>query len=143
MAKATSLHELSITVRLPETDSFGVVYYSNYFVYFDLARMELLRSLGITQDYLKRHGLQFYAAHASCKYHSSAHFDETIKIRSWLSDIGRKSVTYRHKILRAGNNQLLVEGHVTDVLVNEKQKPMQLPDDLTQKLGGALILGEG
>src|SRR5712692_9590233 len=141
MAKPSSLRELSLRVRLPETDSFGVVYYSNYFAYFDLARLELLRTLGVTQEYLKRRHLQFYAAQASCKYHSSAHFDETIKIQSWISDIGRKSVTYRHRIKR-GRDLLLVEGQVTDVLVDESQKPVQIPDDLTQKLAVAHILGQ-
>ncbi len=141
MVKASYLHELSLRVRLPETDSFGVVYYSNYFAYFDLARLELLRTIGVTQEYLKRRHLQFYAAQASCKYHSSAHFDETIKIQSWISDIGRKSVTYRHRIKR-GRGQLLVEGQVTDVLVDENQKPAQIPDDLTQKLAVAHILGQ-
>ena len=142
MVEASSLRELSIRVRLTETDSFGVVYYANYFVYFDLARLELLRSLGVTQEYLAKHHLQFYAAQASCKYHSSAHFDETIKIQSWVSDIGRKSVSYRHKILGERGEQLLVEGHVTDVLVDAKQKPAQIPDELTQKLGAAHILGQ-
>lgn len=140
MIKVPSLHEIPLRVRLPETDSFGVVYYSNYFAYFDLARLELLRTIGVTQEYLKRRHLQFYAAQASCKYHSSAHFDETIKIQSWISDIGRKSVTYRHRIKRG--RDLLVEGQVTDVLVDESQKPVQIPDDLTQKLAVAQILGQ-
>ncbi len=142
MVEAASLRELSIRVRLPETDSFGVVYYANYFVYFDLARLELLRSLGVTQEYLSEHHLQFYAAHASCKYHSSARFDETIKIQSWISDIGRKSVTYRHRILGRPRDQLIVEGHVTDVLIDENQKSARIPDELTQKLGAAHILGK-
>lgn len=140
MVKASTLHELSLRVRLPETDLFGVVYYSNYFAYFDLARLELLRTIGVTQEYLKGRHLQFYAAQASCKYHSSAHFDETIKIQSWISDVGRKSVTYRHRIKRG--RDLLVDGQVTDVLVDERQKPVQIPDDLTEKLAVAHILGQ-
>lgn len=138
-----SLHELSVKVRLHETDSFGVVYYSNYFLYFDLARTELLRSLGVTKEYLSKQRLQFYAAQALCKYRASAHYDETIKIQSWVSEIGRKSVTYRHRIMRTPNRLLLVEGQVTDVLVDKMQKPVQLPNDLTKRLGAALLLGVG
>lgn len=137
------MHELSVKVRLHETDSFGVVYYSNYFLYFDLARTELLRSLGVTKEYLSKQRLQFYAAQALCKYRASAHYDETLKIQSWVSEIGRKSVTYRHRIMRMPNRLLLVEGQVTDVLVDKMQKPVQLPNDLTKRLGAALLLGVG
>ena len=136
------MHEFSFRVRLPETDTFGVVYYSNYFIYFDMARLEMLRGLGVTQEYLTDRGLQFYAAQASCKYHASARFDETLKVKSWISEIGRKSVSYRHKILREKNSELIVDGRITDVLVNRKSKPAQLPNELTMKLQPALLLGE-
>ncbi len=135
------MHELTLRVRLKETDALGVVYYSNYFTYLDIARLELLRTLRVTPEYLASVGLQFVAAHASCRYHGSAHFDEIINIQTWISDIGRRSVSYRHKIRREKNNELLVVGEVTDVLVDAEQNPARLPDDLTERLTPAHSLG--
>ena len=122
----------TLRVRLSETDALGVVYYGQYFTYFDLARLEMLRSAGITLASLKRKGLAFVAAEVSCRYLASARFDEELKLSVAVSKIGRTSVEYSHRI--AHGKREVAEGRVTDVLVGQDGKPAKLTEDLKRRL---------
>ncbi len=119
-------------VRLSETDALGVVYYGQYLTYFDVSRLELLRKVGITLSLLTRKGLGFVAAEASCRYHSSARFDEVLTLDVSVAKIGGSSVTYSHKIRRG--RALVAEGRVTDVMVDKSQEPVEIPAEFRKKL---------
>jgi len=133
-----NIHVTKLRVRLSETDTLGIVYYGNYFTYFDVARLELLRELGITDEYLKSLGLMFVAAEAHCRYYSSARFDELLEVRTWISRLGNSSVRYEHEIYRE-NREKLVEGYVVDVMVNNSKTPSPIPDEIRKKLQRYLL----
>ncbi len=124
--------EKEVRVRLTETDALGVVYYGHYYTYFDLCRLELLRELGITLRSLKKRDLGFVAARSSCRYHSSASFDDLLTLRVGVVSVGRTSVTYGHDI-RKGRTKI-AEGEVVDVMVNPKGKPVPIPADIRRQL---------
>jgi len=126
-------HITKLRVRLSETDTLGVVYYGNYFTYFDVARLELLRAVGITDEYLKSLSVMFVAAEAHCKYFSSARFDDLLEVRTWISKLGKSSIKYEHAIFREDGVKL-VEGYVVDVMVNKDRKPHPIPDEIREKL---------
>ncbi len=119
-------------VRLSETDALGVVYYGQYLTYFDLSRLELLRRMGITLSLLTRRGLGFVAAEASCRYHSSGRFDELLTLDVSVAKLGVSSVTYSHKIRRG--RVLVAEGRVTDVMVDARREPVEIPAEFRKKL---------
>jgi conserved hypothetical protein TIGR00051 len=128
------MHEYKIRVRLSETDCLGIVYYANYFVYFDMARIELLRSIGITNKEMEKRGLTFVCAEASCKYLSSLEFDELITVITWIEKLGNSSIIYRHSILKE-NGKEAAQGYVRDVLVDKTGKPVIIPEDWRISLG--------
>ena len=133
-----NVHVTKLRVRLSETDTLGVVYYGNYFTYFDVARLELLRELGITDELLKSHGVTFVAAEACCKYYSSARFDDLLEVRTWISKLGNSSVRYEHVITRDGEK--IVEGYVVDVMVEgNSRKPHPIPEEIRDKLSRYLV----
>jgi acyl-CoA thioester hydrolase len=119
-------------VRLSETDALGVVYFGQYLTYFDVSRMEMLRKVGITYQYLKRRKLGFVAGHVRCSYHSSARFDDLLSLEVWVARIGKTSVTYEHRIARG--KTILAEGAVTDVLVGENGRPSSIQGELRRRL---------
>ncbi len=124
--------EMKVRVRLPETDALGVVYYGQYLTYFDLARLEMLRKVGITLDYLKRKNLGFVAAEVNCKYFASARFDEVLRLSVGVSKMGSSSVTYAHTVGKGRTR--LAEGRVTDVLVGKSGRPTSMSPDLRRRL---------
>lgn len=127
--------EMKVRVRLPEADAMGVVYYGRYYTYFDLARLEMLREVGLTLSAMKTRRLGFVAASSSCRYHSSAKFDEVLTLQAWVARLGRTSVTYGHKILKG--RKLVAEGEVVDVLVGRDGRPAAIPHDIRKMLAAA------
>ncbi|HLI46135.1 MAG TPA: acyl-CoA thioesterase [Geobacterales bacterium] len=122
------MHELKLTVRLSETDALGIVYYANYLVYFDIARIELLKEAKITFKELKRLGYQFLCAEVNCRYLAPINLDEHISIFTWIEKIGRTSINYRHKILKE-DGRIAAHGYVRDVLVDNHGNPVLIPEE--------------
>lgn len=119
-------------VRLSETDALGVVYYGQYFTYFDVSRLELLREIGINLSFLERRELGFMAAEALCRYRSSAKFDDVLTLNVGIEGIGRSSVVYAHRIARG--RVTIAEGRVTDVMVRSDRRPVEIAPDIRSRL---------
>lgn len=123
---------MAIRVRLSETDALGVVYYGQYFSYFDLARLEMLRKAGITLEFLRRRKLGFVAAKAACRYLSSLKFDDKFTVRVEVARLGNASVEYRHTITKG--RKRIAEGEVTDVMVKDVGGAAKIPEDIRKRL---------
>jgi len=113
-------------VRLSETDAFGVVYYANYFVYFDVARQDLLRRARLL-EFLRRKHLTFVAASARCEYHASARLNDLLNLEVKVDRLGDSSVVYDHVVSRARDSAKLATGRVVDVLLDDKGATRRLP----------------
>jgi len=120
-------HETELRVRYAETDQMGVVYYSNYLVWFEVGRAEYLRSLGTSYKEFERHGVRIVVAEAYCKYESPARYDDLIVVRTNLSEIKARSMKYRYTILRKADRKLLASGYTTHVFIGRNGKPVKMP----------------
>ena len=114
-------------VGFSDTDAQGVVYYGRYNPYFDLARVEYLRSLG----QLHRDRAGDYVMRANdVEYFAPARFDDELEIFARVSRIGRTSVTFEFAAYRLPDETLLVTAHQTVVYVDlEGRRPLAVPDD--------------
>lgn len=113
MSQAT--FEFPIRVYYEDTDAAGVVYYANYLKFFERARTEWLRSVGISQQRLvENEGLLFVVRRTTVEYHAPARLDDTLSIVSRLAKLGRVSVEFSQEAWRgaAGNGELLATGHI-------------------------------
>lgn len=122
-----------IRVRLSETDAFGVVYYANYLVYFDVARLELLRRARVV-ELLSKEKLNFVAASATCNYLAPARFNDLLNLRVRVVGIGESSVTYGHEILRTKDSTKVATGRVIDVMVDSKGATTSIPGLIRSKM---------
>ncbi len=77
--------EITIRVRYQETDQMGFVYYSNYFVYFEMGRIEFLRNLGFSYSELEKENIFLAVVDAHCKYRAQARFYYLLVIKTCLS----------------------------------------------------------
>ena len=121
-----------VRVRLSETDALGVVYYGQYLTYFDISRLEMLREVGVTINFLKRRKLRFVAAEVACRYRSSARFDDVLTLAVRVAKIGTTSVVYENEITRRKTR--IAEGRVTDVLVGIDGRPARITQDIRRRL---------
>ena len=99
-----------------DTDAGGIVYYANYLKFFERARTEWLRSLGIEQQQMReRDGTQFIVSETSLRYHRPARLDDLLDVTVAVAHAGQASFSVAQQAWRSdasGHPQLLVEGTI-------------------------------
>jgi acyl-CoA thioester hydrolase len=119
-------------VGFSDTDAQGVVYYGRYNPYFDLARVEYLRSLGLLH---RQAGGDFAMRANDVEYFAPARFDDELEIYARVSRIGWTSVTFEFAAYKIPEDTLLVTAHQTLVYVDlEERKAIPVPDDYRAKV---------
>jgi acyl-CoA thioester hydrolase len=114
-------------VGFSDTDAQGIVYYGRYNPYFDLARVEYLRSIG--QLHRDAEG-DFVMRANDVEYFAPARFDDELEIYARVSRIGRTSITFQFAAYKMPEDLLLVTAHQTLVYVDlEERKALLVPDD--------------
>ena len=116
--------------RVPyaDVDQMSVVYYANYFVYFERGRNELMRDLGLPYKTLEDTGVMLPVIESYCKYFKSAHYDDEIKIVTKISE--RKGIRIKMECEIFRGDEKLVEGYTWHVTTNMKGKPCKFPIQL-------------
>jgi acyl-CoA thioester hydrolase len=115
--------EARIRVRYAETDQMGVVYYANYLVWMEVARMEWCRARGVDYGRMEREdGVALAVAEASCRYRSPARFDEEVAIRVWVEEANSRMVTFQYEMRVAEGGRLVATGETRHVFVAAMQK---------------------
>ena len=79
--------DVQTRVRYAETDQMGVVYHSNYIIYFELGRTEAMRRIGITYSELEKRGYGLAVIETGARYRSAARYDDLLTIRTWLREL--------------------------------------------------------
>ncbi len=119
-----------LRVRYAETDQMGIVYYANYLVWFEIGRVELLRSLGHAYSQLEKdHRLILPVVDAHCRYRAPARYDDEILIETWPSLVRESVVRFDYRIYRCSGKEpeLLAEGETAHVVCDEKLERQPLP----------------
>lgn len=123
-----------IRVRYAETDQMSIVYYANYLVWFEIGRVELLRSLGLAYSQMeKEHKLILPVVEANCRYRSPARYDDEILIETRPALLRGSVLKFAYRILRNGADgaepHLLAEGETVHVVCDENLKKRPLPHE--------------
>jgi len=127
-------HDATVRVRYAETDQMGVVYHSNYLIWFEIGRVELMRALGFEYKKMETDDdCYIVVAEASCRYLLPARYDELLRIRTRISQAGNRIVKYSYELLRDSDNHLLATGATTHVICGRDGKPKQLPEKYRNK----------
>lgn len=119
-----------VRVRLPETDAFGVVYHGYYFTYFDVARMDYLRAIGL-MDVVKAGRASNLIVHTAADFKSPGRFDEELTVRGRIAEIGTTSFTFEFQVERKADGALVATGKSVHVTVDPATlRPVPVPDEL-------------
>jgi acyl-CoA thioester hydrolase len=135
-----------VRVRYAETDQMGIVYYANYLVWFEIGRVELLRSLGLAYSQLEtEHECILPVVEASCRYRSPAKYDDEILIESRPVLLRGSVIKFGYRILRkapAGKQPtLLAEGETVHVVCDDQLNKKALPVHYAEALRAMMAKG--
>jgi acyl-CoA thioester hydrolase len=116
-------------VGFSDTDAQGIVYYGRYLPYFDLARVEYHRMLGLLGMDIGEPGVEFVMRACTIEYHAPAVFDDELEIFVRVKRIGTTSATYEFSAYRERDDLLMVTAQQTLVLVDlEERKACPIPE---------------
>jgi len=118
-------------VRYRECDPMGVVYHTHFVDYFEAARTEALRDMGLAYKTLEDRGVIMPVVDLGVQFKRPAHYDDVLVIRAMFHEPPTTSITITYEVRRKGEDEVLVTGHVTLCFVNaERRRPVRAPDDV-------------
>ena len=119
----------ALRVRYAETDQMGVVYYANFFVWFEIGRTDFCRQHGFAYREMEQHdGLYITVAEARCRYKAPARYDDEVLVRTCLRALRRRVLVFEYEIYRQATDELLAEGETVHVVTDRDGRPRSLPD---------------
>ena len=145
-------HRAHCRVIYGDTDQMGVVYYANYLRWFDMARTEMFRALGVSYGEIEARGIALPVLEAFCKYHSPARYDDRIAVETTLDPAVRAGMKFDYRVFRIEGNAgeaasgtsgadsaeaLLAEGYTRHVCLNASGRAVRPPKFLLTAIAAA------
>ncbi|MBP6532393.1 MAG: acyl-CoA thioesterase [Bacteroidia bacterium] len=123
-------NEIQVRVRYAETDQMGYVYYGNYATYFEVARVELLRSIGFTYKKLEEEGIMLPVFEFSIKYFKPAFYDDLLTIKTTIPETPSARIKFLYETFNE-NGVILNKAETTLVFISKAtNRPTAIPNDL-------------
>jgi len=127
-------HTTKIRVRYGETDQMGYMYYGNYAEFYEVGRVEMLRSLGLTYKGMEESGIMMPVLELQCKYLKPALYDEEISIRVIMDKLPGIRIHFRYELTNP-KGELINIGETLLVFINMKtNRPCLPPQDFSDRL---------
>jgi len=126
-------HDFTVRVRYAETDQMGVVYHSNYLIWFEVGRVELMRSLGFDYKRMEVEDDTFIVvADVHCRYHHPALYDDLLTVRTCILEAKTRTLKFGYELFRQQDNKLLATGHTIHVACNRAGQVKHFPEKYKQ-----------
>ncbi|HAD97196.1 MAG TPA: thioesterase [Cryomorphaceae bacterium] len=124
----------AIRVRYAETDQMGVVYYGNYPQYFEVGRVEALRTLGMSYREMEEGGIMLPVVKLEIQYIRPALYDDLLTIDTRITEMPSTRITFHHEVFNE-EKVLLTKGLVQLVFLNRSnRRPCKAPEDFLSKI---------
>jgi acyl-CoA thioester hydrolase len=121
--------DTTVRVRYAETDQMGVVYYGNYFTWFEIGRVEFCRQVGFEYKQMEIEDDSFIVvAEASCRYKRPARFDDLLTVRTRVTGSQRRTIRFGYEIFRQTSEELIATGETLHVVCDRQGRPKALPE---------------
>ena len=116
---------ITLRVRYPEVDAMGYLHHSRFFQYFEIGRVELLRSMGHSYADLERQGIFFVVVKVECRYRAPARYDEELQLTTRIKRQTHVRIDHEYELKRG--ETLLADAATTIACVNREGQVTQIP----------------
>jgi acyl-CoA thioester hydrolase len=124
----------TIRVRYAETDQMGIVYYANYLIWMEVARVDFCKAIGFRyKDMEIDDGILLAVAESHCRYVSPARFDDEVTIRTFVTEKTRRMVTFDYEMMCQGKR--LATGSTKHIFLSRELRPVRLPEKYMELFG--------
>ena len=129
--------ETTLRVRYAETDRMGVVYHSNFVIWFEVGRVELLRQLGFQYSEMEqRDNCHIPVVDLRVRYKAPAQYDDEIVIKTELKNVRASLLHFSYEVLRENDGTLLATGETMHIIVDDKFERRPLPEKYMKAFSG-------
>jgi acyl-CoA thioester hydrolase len=129
--------ETRLRVRYAETDKMGVVYHSNFVIWFEVGRVELLRQLGFQySDMEKDDNCHIPVVDLRVRYKAPAQYDDEIVVRTQIKNVRSSLLHFSYEVFREADSTLLATGETMHIIVDSKLERTTLPEKYLQAFNG-------
>ena len=132
-----------VRVRYAETDQMGVVYHSNYLIWFEIGRVERIRQMGLDYRSMEAEGLMIAVAAVSARYKAPARYDDELLVRTRVSGLRGSILRFSYAIERVSDGLVLCTGETVHVVVGRDMQRRRLPERYAEAFRAALTAGHG
>jgi acyl-CoA thioester hydrolase len=117
----------------------GVVYHANYFIWFEVGRVELLRQMGFSYRDMEEQDQCFIAVvEARCRFKSPARYDDEVRVRTSLKYVRDSFIQFRYEATRESDGELLAEGETMHIVTDAQMNKRALPEKYRNVFAAAL-----
>ena len=117
-----------VRVRYAETDKMGVVYYANYFVWFEVGRTDLLRESGWNYREMETDGFSLPVIEAHCEYRKPAKYDDEIEVRTEGRMLSPVRMEFQYEVIRKADQAVAASGRTVHAALDATGRPCRLPE---------------
>lgn len=135
-----SSYEFDIRVRFAETDVYGLVHHSNFFIWFEMGRIEFLRNIGLTLRDFENEGVFLPIRDASCRAHFPIKNDEMLVIKTYFKEITAVRIVFDYEIRIKETEKIAVTGTTTNAFVDGNGKIKKIPETLLQRIKASAVI---
>jgi acyl-CoA thioester hydrolase len=125
----TDSHEARVRVRYAETDQMGMVYHANFFIWFEVGRVELLRKMGVTYKEMESvDDCHIVVVEARCQFRRPARYDDVLRVRTRVAESRTRTIRFAYEVFNEANGELIATGETQHVICDAQGKPKLLPE---------------
>jgi acyl-CoA thioester hydrolase len=130
-------HAVEFRVRYAETDQMRVVYHSNYLIWCEIGRTEMIRSLGTPYSELERQDVTLAVVEASIRFHAAARYDNLIRVTTTISEVRSRTLTFEYVISNAETGERFVTASTKLASLTRDSRLTKFPEQLRKVLENA------
>ena len=120
-------HDVQFRVRYAETDQMGVVYHTNYLIWCEVGRTDFIRARGMSYAEMERAGVGLAVSELSARFHAAARYDDLIRVRTSLTEVRSRGVTFDYVISNAATGDRLVTARTALISIDASGRPTAMP----------------
>lgn len=129
------ISQTEIIVRYAETDQMGIAHHSNYAIWFEAARTDLIKKMGMTYSRMEEKGVLVPLLELECKYKVAAHYEDVLIIEAKVSRVTPVKIEFTYQVIRKEDQVLLATGRTLHGLVDKQLRPVHMKRDQPEIFG--------
>lgn len=129
---------LSFRVRYAETDAMAVAHHSNYAVWFEMGRTDLMHTLGLPYTEVEARGYYIMLSSLNTQFRRAARYDDVLTLTSSIIQLRSRAITFSYQLHKQhpdNSIELMATGETAHVFTNKEYQPCRLPEDILEVLG--------